>query len=321
MGDREDLRLDVGQLLWVGFDGVEVPAYLRRAIRAGEAGAAILATVWPPMLSFDRLDDEPAEAMAESVGRAMAVELAALGFDIDFAPVLDTHTNPDNPIIGNRAFATTPERVARRALAFASGLERGGLVPCGKHFPGHGDTTVDSHLELPRLEHDLDRLRAVELMPFERASAARLPLLMTAHVVFPAIEEGVPATLSRRVLTDLLRGELGYRGLVVSDDLDMKAVSRHFDVGEAAVAAVEAGCDALLLCRDTDAQRAAYESLVREAEARSTLRARVAAAAASIRSLKRAHWREPRPRPDVAEIRAIVGRVEHQRLALQLAGD
>lgn len=370
MGEQQELRLDVGRLLWVGFEGVQAPARLRNMLREGRAGAVVLfkrnlcttaddlvdlealvalnaelhrhteqgvghrllvavdqeggrvqrvrapATVWPPMLCFDRLEDEPALSLAEQVGFAMGRELAVLGFDVDFAPVLDVHTNPDNPIIGNRAFSTIPERVADRALRFARGLERAGVLACGKHFPGHGDTSTDSHLDLPRLEHDLDRLRAVELAPFARAAAAGLPMIMTAHVVFPAIEEGVPATLSRRVITDLLRGELGYRGLIVSDDLDMHAISQNFDAGEAAVAAVEAGCDALLLCRDVDTQDRAYEALVRRAEARPEFRERVGAAASSVRALERAQNRAPAP--TMAEVRAMTGRDEHLRLANSL---
>jgi len=276
------------------------------------------ATDWPPMLAFDHLEDAPARALAEQVGQAMGRELALLGFDVDFAPVLDVHTNPDNPIIGDRAFATTSERVAERALAFARGLEGAGVLPCGKHFPGHGDTSVDSHLALPRLDHDLERLRAVELLPFERASSAALPMIMTAHVVFPAIEDGVPATLSHRVLTDLLRGELRYRGLIVSDDLDMKAISNTWEVGEAAVAAVEAGCDGLLLCRDAGAQDRAFEALVQAAETRSDVRARVSEAAAAVRNLKQARPRNPARTMD--EVRAAVGCDAHQRLARSLAG-
>jgi beta-N-acetylhexosaminidase len=226
----------------------------------------------------------------------MGAELRALGFDVDFAPVLDVHTNPNNPVIGDRAFGRDPELVARRALAFARGLDSAGILSCGKHFPGHGDTEVDSHLALPRLPHDLDRLRRVELAPFARAARAGLPMIMTAHVVFEAIDPGVPATLSRRVLGDLLRGELGYRGLVVSDDLDMNAIAGHTGVGDAAVRAVAAGCDALLLCRRRDHQDAAHAALVRAAERDGAFRARVALAAGAVRQLKeRLETRSPAP--------------------------
>nr|MBA3542204.1 beta-N-acetylhexosaminidase [Deltaproteobacteria bacterium] len=154
------------------------------------------ATQWPPMMAHAGLSASEDEVTAERVGRAVGDELRALGLDIDFAPVLDVHTNPANPIIGDRAFGTEPEAAARRALAFARGLDAAGILACGKHFPGHGDTTTDSHLELPRIDHAMDRLTAIELLPFKRAAAANLPMLMTAHVVFAALDATGPATLS-----------------------------------------------------------------------------------------------------------------------------
>jgi beta-N-acetylhexosaminidase len=245
---------------------------------------------WPPMLAHDRLPAKEAAQIAEKVGEAMGSEIAALGFDVDFAPVLDVHTNSDNPIIGDRAFSTQPEAVAERGLAFARGLARAGVLACGKHFPGHGDTHIDSHLELPRLDHDLARLHRVELLPFARASAAGIPMIMTAHVVFDALDSA-PATLSPRVIGELLRGELGYRGVVVSDDLDMKAIADHWGMEEAAPAAVEAGCDVLLLCKDAAHQEQSFEALVRAGEKRSGFRDRIATAAATLRRLKQEHFR------------------------------
>src|SRR5439155_8944763 len=206
-----------------------------------------------------------AERTAEAVGRAIGDELRALGVDIDFAPVLDVHTNPANPVIGERAFGRDAATVARRALAFARGLDAAGVLACGKHFPGHGDTDTDSHLELPRIDHDWDRLEKVELLPFRRAAAAGLPIIMTAHVVFAALDAQRPATLSEQVITGLLRGKLGYRGVIVSDDLDMRAIAGHMGADHAAVAAVRAGCDVLLLCCDAANQGLADEGLVKEA--------------------------------------------------------
>jgi beta-N-acetylhexosaminidase len=272
------------------------------------------ATVWPAMRAFDRLAGDDA-AIAERVGLAMGRELRALGFDIDFAPVLDVHTNPANPIIGDRAFATDPETAARRALAFARGLDRAGVLACGKHFPGHGDTGTDSHLELPRIDHAWDRLERVELLPFARAAAAGLPMIMTAHVVFAALDTTVPATLSRAAITGLLRGTLGYRGVVVSDDLDMKAIS---DPSSAAIGAIRAGCDVLLLCKDEAHQAAAREALIREAEADSAFRARVGESADRVRAMKRAHADNQRANP--APSRDVIGSLEHRELAAQLAG-
>lgn len=241
---------------------------------------------YPPMFSLAGLSDVDAAQRAETMGRQMATELRAWGFDIDFAPVLDVHTNPANPIIGDRAFSDQPEAAALRALAFARGLHAGGVLSCGKHFPGHGDTATDSHLSLPRLDHDLSRLRKVELLPFVRAIEAGLPMIMTAHVVFAALDDTVPATLSPRVITGLLRDELGYQGVVVSDDLDMKAIADNFGVADAAVAAIDAGCDVLLLCRNRDHQEEARTALHKAATDRSGFRDRVRESAARVRALR-----------------------------------
>jgi len=276
------------------------------------------ATRWPPMAAHDRLEPPEDAALAEEVGRALGLELYALGFDIDFAPVLDVHTNPANPIIGDRAFGTEAEAVARRALAFARGLADAGLLSCGKHFPGHGDTLTDSHLELPRIDHGWERLEHVELLPFQRAAQAGLPMIMTAHVVFAALDPDRPATLSEAVVTGLLRERLGYRGVIVSDDLVMRAIAGSMGVGAAAVAAVRAGCDALLVCHHEDQQEAAEAALLREAERDSELRRKIGEAAARIRAMKRAHAEQQQRRP--APPRDVIGCAAHRRLAERLAG-
>jgi beta-N-acetylhexosaminidase len=368
----QTLSADVGQILWLGFHGVEPPEALGRDIAAGDVGAVILfqrnlrargdggtdlealaavtarlhasapaagpplwicidqeggavqrvrapATVWPPMLAFDELPPEiDDEALAERIGEALGRELAALGIDVDFAPVLDVHTNPANPVIGRRAFATTPETAARRALAVARGLAAAGVVSCGKHFPGHGDTDTDSHLALPRLSHDLARLEAVELLPFQRAVAAGIPTIMTAHVVFAALDDAVPATLSRAVITGLLRERMGYGGIIVSDDLDMRAIAAHYGVGDAAVRAIRAGCDALLLCNEIEHQHQARAALLQAGERDGELRAAIAVAAARIRAAKARHQEERAalPRPGLG----VVGCAAHQDLARTLAG-
>jgi beta-N-acetylhexosaminidase len=276
------------------------------------------ATRWPAMRAHDRFAFPDDVAIAEQVGRAIGDELAALGFDIDFAPVLDVHTNPANPIIGDRAFGSEPETVARRALAFARGLDAAGVLACGKHFPGHGDTLGDSHLELPRIDHGWDRLEQVELLPFRRAAAAGLPMIMTAHVVFAAIDAARPATLSPAVVTGVLRNQLGYRGVIVSDDLDMRAIAGHMGADVAAVAAVRAGCDVLLLCNSEDNQAAAEAALIQSAEHDAELRQRIGEAAQRVRELKTAHAAH---RAQLAHAsREVIGSVEHRRLAKQLAG-
>ncbi|MEZ4360319.1 MAG: beta-N-acetylhexosaminidase [Kofleriaceae bacterium] len=367
------MRQDVGQLLWIGFDGVAASRELREALRAGRYGATVVfarnlvggepagagrapvdldaatalteglraaapdgtpalvavdqeggtvqrlrepATVWPPMIAHERLAPGEDRARARAVGEALGLELAALGFDLDFAPVLDVHTNPANPVIGGRAFGTTADAVTRRALAFAEGLAAAGVLSCGKHFPGHGDTHLDSHLALPRVEHELARLRELELAPFAAAAAAGVPMFMTAHVVFAALDESRPATMSPAVMTGLLREQLGYRGVIVSDDLDMKAIADHYGVADAAVQAIRAGCDALLLCRDRGHQEEVERGLIVAAERDSELRRQIGVAAERIRATKRAFFAARPARP----ARDVVGCAAHRRLAAELAG-
>jgi beta-N-acetylhexosaminidase len=237
----------------------------------------------PPMRALGRLDDL---ALTERAAALLGRQLAALGFNLDFAPVLDVDSNPHNPVIGDRSFGSEPERVARHGLAFARGLQGAGVLACGKHFPGHGDTAQDSHLALPRLDHELARLHRIELAPF-RATLTELPTLMTAHIVFGALDAERPATLSRAVITDLLRGQLGYRGVVFSDDLEMKAISDHYGVAEAACEAIGAGCDALLVCREPELCLQAHEALARRAEREPAFAQRLADAATRSLALRR----------------------------------
>lgn len=267
-------------------------------------------TVWPDMLSVGAAGDR---ARTEHVGQAVGAELAALGIGWDFAPVLDVHTNPDNPVIGNRAFGSTPEAVAAQGLAFWRGLRAAGVLGCGKHFPGHGDTRTDSHLELPVVDHSLERLRRVELAPFAAAARAGIDALMTAHVLFPALDPDGPATLSRRILTDLLRHELGFEGVIVSDDLGMKAVADRYTIEELAVGAVAAGADVLLIREPLDRQLRAFEALVRAAESDDRLRARIFESAARVGVMKAACRVGP-PAP-AAMLPSLLGTPAHRALA------
>ncbi|HVT10414.1 MAG TPA: beta-N-acetylhexosaminidase [Polyangia bacterium] len=268
------------------------------------------ATVWPPMLAVGAAGDA---ARTTAVGRAVGEELAALGIGWDFAPVLDVHTNPANPVIGDRAFATEPEAAAAQALAFWRGLRGAGLVGCGKHFPGHGDTRADSHHELPVVPHDLERLRRIELAPFAAAARAGMEALMTAHVLYPALDPDRPATLSRRIATDLLRGELGFRGVLVSDDLGMKAVADRYSIEELAVGAVEAGVDHLLVREPVDRQVAAFEAILRAAESNPAFRARVEESATRVAALK-ATCTVSMPAP-AAMLASLLGTPAHRALA------
>jgi beta-N-acetylhexosaminidase len=236
----------------------------------------------PPMRVLGERDDPELTRMA---ARALGRQLAAMGINLDFAPVLDVFTNPVNEVIGDRAFGSDPERVLRHGRAFASGLADAGLLACGKHFPGHGDTVEDSHLELPALAHDLARLEAVELLPFRGAHDA-IGSIMTAHIVFRALDPGRPATLSPIVIGGLLRESLGFRGLIVSDDLEMRAIADRWPAGEAATLAIAAGCDLLLICKDTGLVAQARDALAERARADARFAARLAEAAARVRAAR-----------------------------------
>jgi beta-N-acetylhexosaminidase len=184
-------------------------------------------------------------------GQVHAQHLRQMGFSMNLAPVLDVNNNPANPVIGDRAYGADPDLVARLGSAYVWGLQAGGVAAVGKHFPGHGNTAVDSHVQLPTLPHSVRELEQVELLPFRRSMAAdtEIAAIMSAHIVFPAVDpSGAPATLSRPVMTGLLRDTLGFRGLVLSDDLaGMRAITDHFAPGEAAVRAVQAGVDMLIV--------------------------------------------------------------------------
>lgn len=221
-------------------------------------------------------------ATTHEAGRITGAQLAALGFNVDFAPVLDVDSNPANPIIGRRAFATDAQAAARHGVAWLQGLEQAEVTGCGKHFPGHGDTSVDSHLALPRLDLDLARLAAVELVPFAAAIAAGARLLMTAHVVFTPLDAHRPATLSPHVIPRLLRERLGYTGALVTDDLEMGAVAA-LPPEEVAAGALSATCDLLLVCRDLDRAAALRDALAHaDGEARAAAARRVATLRASV---------------------------------------
>src|SRR5207302_1964059 len=250
---------------------------------------------------------------AEGVGRAMGRELRAAGIDLDFAPVLDVWSNPLNRVIGDRAFGTDPARVARLGVALARGLERAGVLACGKHFPGHGASAGDSHFVLPRVRRSRRALAALELVPFARAVAANIPALMTAHIVYPALDPRRPATLSPAICRDLLRHRLGFRGVLFSDDLEMNAVAERSTPARSAVAALGAGCDMLLVCQSLDAARAAMRG-VEEAVAAGALPAEhLATALARIAALRR------RLPPEASSRSAPLGWPAHARLARRLA--
>jgi beta-N-acetylhexosaminidase len=244
--------------------------------RVARLGAPLLKV--PPMRTVATWGDV---ALAERIAHAVGRELAALGFTIDFAPVLDVNTCPANPVIGDRAFGDEAQACARFGAAWIRGLQAAGLLACGKHFPGHGDTTRDSHVDLPVVDVPRARLESLELVPFRAAVDAGVAALMTAHVVYPALDAATPATLSRTIAT-ILRGGIGFGGMLVSDDLEMQAIVARWSIEDAAVQAVAAGCDALLVCWSEEKQERAVEAVAREVERSPAFRARCEEACARV---------------------------------------
>ncbi len=195
--------------------------------------------------------------------RAMGLQLRAAGINMNFAPVLDVNNNPKNPVIGIRSFGEDPSLVANFGVMAIGGFISAGVIPVGKHFPGHGNTSVDSHLALPVLSRSIAELESCELVPFKAAIQANIPAIMSAHIVFQAIDPQNPATLSSAVISDLLRGTLGFKGLAVTDCLEMNAISRHVGTAAGALSAFKAGCDLLLISHTYEIQRQAYSVLMK----------------------------------------------------------
>jgi beta-N-acetylhexosaminidase len=277
-------------------------------------------TEWPPMATLGRSGDVK---LAQRFARALAAELKAVGITLDYAPVLDIHTNSKNPVIGDRALGEKADEVARFGAAIIRTLQSEGIAACGKHFPGHGDTSTDSHHELPLVEHPPDRIRRVEFVPFKAAIEAGVATIMTAHVLVPSLDERRPASLSRRIVFDLLRNELQYEGVIISDDLEMKAIAAGYPVAEAAVMAIEAGCDAVLICSgDHATQAAALEALVHAVEQERLPFGRVEDALKRQRRAKERFLASPvtaaKPAAGKA-LRDMLGRDEHLAIAEEMA--
>jgi beta-N-acetylhexosaminidase len=278
-------------------------------------------TKWPPMATLGRAGKQ-SEQLAERFARALAQELLAVGISLDYAPVLDIHTNPKNPVIGDRALAESGDEVSRLGRVIIRALQGAGLAACGKHFPGHGDTSTDSHFELPLVEHAPDRLRAIEFEPFRAAIAEHVAFIMTAHVLVPTLDDRRPASLSPEIVQKLLRDELQFDGVILSDDLEMKAVSAKYEVPDAAVEAIAAGCDAVLICSgDVDLQGRTLEALVRAAETGKIPVKRYDDAFARLKRVKQRFLMGDRlgPSARMKALRGVLGREEHQIVAAEMA--
>ncbi len=352
---REDVRRIAGRSIICGFEGPQVTAELRELVREARPLGLILfarniestaqlyelarelkalrprdplllcvdqeggrvaripapALRLPPMSTLGAIDDVE---LTRRAGRALGRELRVLGIDVNLAPVLDVHTRPENPVIGNRSFGSDPALVARHAVALIAGLHDAAVGACGKHFPGHGDTRTDSHLELPHLDHDTERLQRVEWPPFAHTIERGLEAVMSAHVVIDGLDPTLPATLSRAALAPL-RDRLGFRGVILSDDIEMKALADHHRVDEIATLGTDAGIDVFLACRAPDVTLGLYAALVHTGEDGT-----VSHDALSEREQRIVHWYGgvAQPAASARDLAQTIGCTEHGALEREI---
>ena len=349
-----DLERAAAKMFCVGFDGTSVTPTIRRLIERGVSGvvlfgrnvesaeqvAALCAelksiagrpllicvdqeggrvmrlregfTNIPSMRAVGQTNDVE---LARGVGRILGRELRAVNIDVDFAPCLDVDTNPKNPVIAHRSFGADPELVARLGCAVIEGIQSQGVAACGKHFPGHGDTSQDSHLQLPRLPHSMDRLSRVELPPFQAAVRAGVAMIMTAHVIFEPIDDKFPATMSKPVLDGVLRKRLGFDGVVVSDALEMKAIAANFPLDEVVTRGALAGVDVFSPCEESDLRDRAIDELIKAVERGDVPRARLDESARRIDLLASRYAKLPA----TADARSVIGCREHQAVVDRIA--
>ncbi len=272
-------------------------------------------TQWPPLRKLGRTDSGTVRAVAE----AMAAELLAAGINTNFMPVLDVDSNPDNPVIGERSFGADAAKVARLGAAMIEGFSKAGVISCGKHFPGHGHTAIDSHDDLPVIEEDMATLERRELRPFYEAVRAGVPMLMSAHLKATALDPYNPATISSLILRELLRDQMGFSGVVITDDLEMGALSGSMNLMDAAFSSVRAGADLLLTCSGVDAARHARETLIEAHNHGAIGYGELFLPVRRILSMKEKHLISgPPPKKKLKE---IIGSAEHQALAERVAGN
>ncbi len=239
------------------------------------------------------------------LGGVLAAQCLAFGFNMNFAPVLDIWSNPNNTVIGSRAYGDTWESVADAGTAVMNGLLSAGVIPVAKHFPGHGDTAADSHTELPVVTNPLPELWERELLPFQAAIDAGAPAVMAGHILLQAADNTLPSSLSPDVITGLLRGEMGFDGVVCTDDLVMGAITETYGIGEAAVLAVEAGCDLLLVCHQAENLREAYNALLAAVDSGRISEARLDESVTRLLTLKERFANTPEDVPTIEEVNAM----------------
>jgi len=194
-------------------------------------------------------------------GKLLSQQVKLYGFNLNFAPVLDINSNPNNPVIGERSFGNTAEMVSQHGIKVMEGIQSENIIPVIKHFPGHGDTDTDSHFELPQVDKNLPELESQELIPFKRAIEAGADMIMTAHILLPHIDPDYPATISKKVIHDLLREKLNFTGVIITDDMTMQGLTDHFEIGQAAVQSIQAGSDIILVAHEYETIFSVYDAL------------------------------------------------------------
>lgn len=272
-------------------------------------------TVWPSIAKLGRIDNP---TVTFHFSHRMGQELRAVGINLDYAPTLDVLTNPTNTAIGDRALSSDPAIVEKHASALVRGLIKADVIGCAKHFPGHGNTVVDSHDVLPVEQADRELLENREWVPFRKAIRSRVDMIMVAHMKFPKIDAEWPATLSTTFMKDILRRDLRYKGLLITDDLGMGALVKNYPREEIAVRTLEAGADLLCYCNEFDAPPAALEAIAKALESGRLKRADLEASKARILELKKERLANPDPLP-LDEALKLVGNAENLRIAAAIA--
>lgn len=309
---------DIGRLFILGFDGFSAPDSLKKISKKFNLGGVILfgrniespqqlknlttelrtlsnenpffisidqeggrvQRLSPPQFSKYPSAGQIGIEQAFAIGQKMGQEMKNLGMNLNFAPVLDVNTNSANPIIGDRSFGQDPQTVVEIARDFLKGLEES-VLGCGKHFPGHGDTDSDSHLALPIVSHDKERLEKIELYPFQEMIKSGLKMMMSAHVLYPALDSKNPATFSKTILDDIARKKLGFEGVIITDDMCMAGALSQADLPAASIQAFAAGCDLILICHNFERHEEVIETLSKEIKKSPALQKR------AVESLKR----------------------------------
>ncbi len=287
-------------------------------IALDQEGGAVVRSTWvpapPSAMALGAADDTD---LARSIGAAVARAVKALGFNWNFAPVLDLNNNPHNPVIAERSFGADPRRATELAMAWMEGSESEGVACCVKHFPGHGDTCVDSHRDLPTVDKPLAELEQFEFAPF-RLAAGSAPAMMTAHIVYPVLDPEFPATMSRRILTGLLREQWQYRGVIITDAMDMHAIAHRYGAGPAAVRALAAGADMVMALGTAEIQEQTIASIAAAIDAGTLTMEEVAQRLERLSALARRYPCQPRGYAEDSDDRALMA--DGWRRALTVRG-